>query len=103
MDFDSYDLDPTVYDEMFLPDGAPREHCRQLYDALGLLTAEELSSVQERVTLSFSTDGLKGQQQSYNDFGQGRHIRPFVVIWSSLPCPCDLSRFCTKSRVRERR
>ncbi len=23
MEFHSYDLDPSIYDEMFLPDGAP--------------------------------------------------------------------------------
>ena len=40
---------------------------------------------------------LKGQQQGYHDCGQGRHARPLVVIWSSLPCPYNLSSFCTKS------
>ena len=40
---------------------------------------------------------LKGQQQGYYDCGQGRHTRPLVVIWSSLPCPYNLSSFCTKS------
>ena len=28
---------------------------------------------------------LKGQQQGYHDCGQGGHIRPFGMIWSSLP------------------
>ena len=41
---------------------------------------------------------LKGQQQGYYDCGQGRHARPLVVIWSSLPCSYNLSSFCTKSR-----
>ena len=41
---------------------------------------------------------LKGQQQGYYDCGQGRHTRPLVVIWSSLPCSYNLSSFCTKSR-----
>ena len=58
MEFDGYDLDPLVYDEMFLPNGAPREHCESLYEALRLLTAEELSSIQERVARSFSTEGI---------------------------------------------
>ena len=40
---------------------------------------------------------LKGQQQGYHDGGQGRHARPLVVIWSSLPCSYNFSRFCTKS------
>ena len=58
MEFDGYKLDAPVYDEMFLQDGAPREHSRELYDALRLLSAEELSSIQERVTRSFSTEGI---------------------------------------------
>ena len=40
---------------------------------------------------------LKGEQQGYYDCGQGRHTRPLVVIWSSLPCSYNLSSFCTKS------
>ena len=34
MNFDKYDLNQTIYDEMFTPDGAPREHCEGVYDAL---------------------------------------------------------------------
>ena len=58
VDFDSYSLDPSIYDEMFQPDGLPREHCRRLHETLRDLSAEELSSVQERVTRSFSTEGI---------------------------------------------
>ena len=58
MDFHSYDLDQSIYDEMFLPDGTPREHCRQLYDALSQLSADELGSIQDRVTRSFSNEGI---------------------------------------------
>ena len=58
MDFDSYALDADIYDEMFLPDGRPREHCRGLYEALTRLSPGELESVQERVTRSFSNEGI---------------------------------------------
>ena len=58
MDFDSYDLDPFIYDEMFLPDGTPREHCRQLYETLTEISSENLASIQERVTRSFSNEGI---------------------------------------------
>ena len=34
MNFDDYDLYPAICDEMFLPDGAPREHSRRLYETL---------------------------------------------------------------------
>ena len=58
MEFDRYDLDPSIYDEMFLPDGAPREHCRKLYDAMASFSEEEIASIQERVTRSFSNEGI---------------------------------------------
>ncbi len=58
MDFDSYDVDRTCYDEMFLPGGAPREHVRALHDELRRLPVEELESIQERVARSFSTEGI---------------------------------------------
>ena len=58
MDFDAYDLDPAIYDEMFLPDGAPREHCGPLRETLTQLSSEELVGIQERVTRSFSDEGI---------------------------------------------
>ena len=58
MHFDAYDLNSAIYDEMFLPDGTPREHCRELYDTLCRLSDEEIGAIQERVTHSFSTEGI---------------------------------------------
>ena len=58
MNFDSYGLDSRFYDEMFLPDGTPREHCRALYDALRRFSDDDLASMQERVTRSFSNEGI---------------------------------------------
>ena len=58
MDFDNYDLDPAIYDEMFLQDGTPREHCQQLYETLTEFSAEELANIQERVARSFSNEGI---------------------------------------------
>ena len=58
MDFDNYDLDPSIFDEMFLTDGAPREHCQPLYEALGRFSAEELGSIEEQVIRSFSNEGI---------------------------------------------
>ncbi len=58
MDFDSYDVDQACYDEMFLPGGAPREHFRALHEELRRLPVEELTSIQERVTRSFSSEGI---------------------------------------------
>ena len=58
MHFDAYDLNAAIYDEMFLPDGTPREHCRELYDTLCRLSDEEIGAIQERVTHSFSSEGI---------------------------------------------
>ena len=58
MDFVGYGLDPAIYDEMFLPDGTPREHCQQLYDTLSELSNPELTSIHERVNRSFSNEGI---------------------------------------------
>ncbi|MCY4376540.1 MAG: circularly permuted type 2 ATP-grasp protein, partial [Spirochaetaceae bacterium] len=58
MDFESYDVDQACYDEMFLPGGAPREHSRALHEELRRLPVEELESIQERVTRSFSSEGI---------------------------------------------
>ena len=45
MHFDAYDLNAAIYDEMFLPDGTPRAHCRALYDTLRQLSDEELNAL----------------------------------------------------------
>ncbi len=58
MFFDDYDLDPAIYDEMFLPDGAPRQHCQRVHEELLRLSAEDLANIQDRVTRSFSNEGI---------------------------------------------
>ena len=58
VDFDGYQLDPAIYDEIFLPDGQPREHARRLHDALSRLSAEELAGVQARVTRTFYSESI---------------------------------------------
>ncbi len=58
MDFDDYNLDAKNYDEMFLPDRVPREHSRLLYETLREISAEDLGSIQERITRSFLNEGI---------------------------------------------
>ena len=58
MDFDAYDLEPSIFDEVFLPDGTPRVHCEPLHETLTQLSPEELAAIQERVTRSFSDEGI---------------------------------------------
>jgi uncharacterized circularly permuted ATP-grasp superfamily protein len=61
VEFDVYDLDPSIYDEMFLPDGTPREHWRELHETLRDLSVEETNGIQERVTRSFYNEGISFQ------------------------------------------
>ena len=58
MDFDSYNLDPAIYDEMLLPDGTPREYCLQLYEALRGFSPGRLAGIQEGVSRSFLHEGI---------------------------------------------
>ncbi len=56
--FQSYDLNESIYDEMLLPGGEPRAHCQRLFDALSEFSHEQLASIQDRVTRSFSNEGI---------------------------------------------
>ena len=58
MDFTAYNLEPAIYDELLLPDGAPRPHGRQLYAALRDFIPDDLNGIAERVTRSFSNEGI---------------------------------------------
>ncbi len=58
MDFDGYELDDAIYDEMFERGGAPRAHSRLLQETLAQISAEELIDVQQRVTRSFLNEGI---------------------------------------------
>ncbi|MDE0188212.1 MAG: circularly permuted type 2 ATP-grasp protein, partial [bacterium] len=58
MNFDSYDLDPAVFDEMFGADGSPHPHCEDLHDTLGSMSSADLSAIGEWVTRSFTNEGI---------------------------------------------
>ena len=58
MDFSRYEFDPAIHDEMFVAEGEPRDHCRAVYEALRDLPDEDLNTIQERVTRSFSQEGI---------------------------------------------
>ena len=58
MDFGAYDLEPGIYDEMFLPDGAPRDHSKPLYETLRRISSQNISSIQDWVTRSFLQEGI---------------------------------------------
>ena len=56
--FRDYELDADVFDEMFLADGRTRDGWAALRRTLDALSAEELAAIQERVTRSFSNEGI---------------------------------------------
>ncbi len=56
--YDNYDLNPSIYDEMFLAEGEPRPHTRLLYDALYQFSATDLASIQGRVNRTFSNESI---------------------------------------------
>ena len=58
MEFDTYDLDPSIYDEMFHPGGSPREHWQPLHETLLGMSVEQIGGIQERVTRSFSNESI---------------------------------------------
>ena len=75
MIFDDYELDPAIYDEMFLPEGAPREHCLGVYEALVRLSGEDLANIQDRVTSSFSNEGI-----TFTVYGDGEADERIIPI-----------------------
>ena len=83
MDFDAYDLDSAFYDETFLPDGTPRDHCRGLYESLLRLPVDELVRMQERVTHSFSSEGITFTV--YGGEEAGERIMPVDCLPRILP------------------
>jgi len=58
VDFSLYDFDPAICDEMFVAEGEPRDHCQAVVEALGALPDDDLNTIQERVTRSFSQEGI---------------------------------------------
>ncbi len=58
MDFGAYNMDSNIYDEMFLPNGSPRESAKPLYEALRRISSRNISSIQEWVARSFLQEGI---------------------------------------------
>ena len=58
VNFENYDLEPSIYDEMFLPEGEPRPEAQVLYEALSQMSADELNAIQSRVNRTFSNESI---------------------------------------------
>ena len=58
MDFEKYDLDPQIFDEMLHADGSSRPHYQRVHSSLSQITSTHLVGIQEQVTASFSNEGI---------------------------------------------
>ena len=59
MDFNDYELDGRIYDEMFHSDGNARTHYQGIHKALNRdVRRLTLADIQEQVTGSFSSEGI---------------------------------------------
>ncbi len=56
--FDGYELHERYFDEMFAAPGQPRPHCDALIEALEELSAEDLGSLQQRVSRALLHEGI---------------------------------------------
>lgn len=83
MDFSAYDLDSGIYDEMFLPDGAPRDHSKPLYETLRRISAQNISSIQDWVSRSFLQEGISFMV--YGDDEAEERIIPVDCVPRILP------------------
>ncbi|MCE2390489.1 MAG: circularly permuted type 2 ATP-grasp protein [Proteobacteria bacterium] len=68
---------------MFLPDGTPRGHCLSLHETLQQLSVDELRGIQERVTRSFSNEGVTFTV--YGDEEADERILPIDCLPRVLP------------------
>ena len=76
--FAGYETDPAFYDEMFDAAGAPRAHCRELWEALGATPHDEIAVVQERAERSFLHEGITFSV--YGEEGAQERIIPIDII-----------------------
>ena len=58
MDFNDYELDGRIYDEMFHSDGNARTHYQGVHKALTETSVADLGDIQDQVTGSFSSEGI---------------------------------------------
>ena len=76
--FANYEVNETIYDEMFYDDGNVREHCRRLFKALDGFSPAEIASMQERAERSFLHEGITFAV--YGEEGAQERIIPIDVL-----------------------
>ncbi len=83
MDFDSYDIDQRIYDEMFHSNRDPRDHYDGIHQALSQSSLADLADIQEQVTGSFSSEGISFKV--YGDEEGDERIIPVDCVPRVLP------------------
>jgi len=83
MDFDSYDIDQRIYDEMFHSNRDPRDHYHGIHQALSQTSLADLADIQEQVTGSFSSEGISFKV--YGDEEGDERIIPVDCVPRVLP------------------
>ena len=56
--FSNYSVGNVYFDEMFRPDGTPRNACKMLYEALNEFSVEEMQTMQEHAERFFLHEGI---------------------------------------------
>ncbi len=76
--FSNYPVDTTFFDEMFCPDGQPRDECQLLYDRLNDTSVKEINDIQHRVEQFFLNEGITFAV--YGDEGAQERIIPIDLL-----------------------
>ena len=76
--FAAYERDDAFYDEMFEAKGAPRNHCRALWEAFRNMPPDQILRMQERAERSFLHEGITFSV--YGEAGAQERIIPVDVI-----------------------
>ena len=76
--FSNYSVGKVYFDEMFRPDGTPRNACRMLYEALNEFSIEEMQTMQEHAERFFLHEGITFAV--YGDDGAQERIIPIDLL-----------------------
>lgn len=76
--FSGYQVDASCYDEMFKSSGIPHDHCKDLWEALGTMSREDIMAMQERAERSFLQEGITFAV--YGEEGAQERIIPIDLL-----------------------